>query len=81
MSILLIKNLKIGDGMVIISRKNKGKFDVLLTEVNGKKFEGHTSKCVLKTMKVVAKNGVVVLDNLEALADYLNKVQVEKKTI
>jgi hypothetical protein len=32
-------------------------------------------------MKVVAKNGVVVLDNLEALANYLNTVQVQKKTV
>jgi len=53
----------------------------VLMEANGKKFEGHPLKCALKTMKLVAKNGVVVLDSLEALADYLNKVQVEKKTI
>lgn len=52
----------------------------VLMEANGKKFEGHMAKCVLKTMKVVAKNGVVVLDNLEALAQYLNNVQVKKQT-
>jgi len=52
----------------------------VLTEANGKKFEGHTLKCVLKTMKVVAKNGVVVFDNLEALANFLNNVQIVKKT-
>ena len=52
----------------------------VLEEANGKKFEGHMAKCVLKTMKVVAKNGVVVLDNLEALANYLNNVEVKKHT-
>lgn len=52
----------------------------VLTEANGKKFEGHMLKCVLKTMKLVAKNGVVVFDNLEALANFLNNVQIVKKT-
>ena len=52
----------------------------VLTEANGKKFEGHTLKCVLKTMKLIAKNGVVVLDNLEALANFLNNVKIVKKT-
>lgn len=51
----------------------------VLMEANGKKFEGHTLKCVLKTMKVVAKNGVVVFDNLEALANYLNSVKKLQK--
>ena len=53
----------------------------VLTEANGKKFEGHTLKCVLKTMKVVAKNGVMVFDNLESLSQYLNSVQIKKKTL
>ena len=44
----------------------------VLTEANGKKFEGHTLKCVLKTMKLVANNGVVVTSSLEELATYLN---------
>jgi hypothetical protein len=53
----------------------------VLMEANGKKFEGHMAKCVLKTMKVVAKNGVMVFDNLESLSQYLNSVQIKKKTL
>ena len=51
----------------------------VLESANGKSFEGHTKKCVLKTMKLVAKNGVVVFDNLEDLAKYLNTVEITKK--
>ena len=51
----------------------------VLTEANGKKFEGHNSKCVLKTMKLVAKNGVVVVESLEELAAYLNKLAVKNQ--
>ena len=50
----------------------------VLTEANGKKFEGHSLKCVLKTMKLVAKNGVVVLDSLDDLATYLNNYAVKE---
>ena len=50
----------------------------VLESVNGKTFEGHTKKCVLKTMKLVAKNGVVVFDNLEDLANYLNQLNKNK---
>ncbi len=52
----------------------------VLMEANGKKFEGHMAKCVFKTMKVVSKNGVVILDNLQDLAAFLNNVQIKKKT-
>ena len=51
----------------------------VLESANGKTFDGHTKKCVLKTMKLVAENGVVVLDNLEALAAYLNIYEKPKK--
>ena len=44
----------------------------ILTEANGKKFEGHSLKCALKTAKLVAKNGVFVTDNLDQLATFLN---------
>ena len=53
----------------------------VLMEANGKKFEGHMAKCVLKTMKVVAKNGVQVFDNLESLSNYLNNIKITKKTL
>lgn len=53
----------------------------VLTEAGGKKFEGHMLKCALKTMKLVAKNGVVVVDSLEALAEYLNTVELQIKPI
>ena len=51
----------------------------VLTEANGKKFEGHNLKCVLKTMKLVAKNGVVVVESLEDLAKYLNTYTTKKQ--
>ena len=51
----------------------------VLFEANDKKFEGHTLKCVLKTMKLVAKNGVVVVDNLDDLANPLNQYANKKK--
>ena len=44
----------------------------ILSEANGKKFEGHVLKCALKTMKLVASNGAYVTDNLDDLAAYLN---------
>ena len=47
----------------------------VLTEANGKKFEGHMLKCALKTAKLVASNGVFVTDNLDQLAAYLNTYQ------
>ena len=52
----------------------------VLQEANGKKFEGHTLKCVLKTMKLVSANGVVVVDSLEKLAEYLNTYANSKST-
>ena len=47
----------------------------VLTEANGKKFEGHMLKCALKTAKLVAKNGVHVVGSLEELASYLNQYE------
>ena len=44
----------------------------VLTEANGTKFEGHMLKCVLKTMKLVAQNGVFVASSLDEVATYLN---------
>ena len=52
----------------------------VLQEANGKKFEGHNLKCVLKTMKLVSANGVVVVDSLENLAEYLNTYANNKTT-
>ena len=52
-----------------------------LEEANGKAFVGHTKKCVLKTMKLVAQNGVKVFDNLDDLALYLNNLEVSKRLI
>ena len=49
----------------------------VLTEANGKSFDGHTLKCVLKTAKLVANNGVYVANDLEELALYINTYQVE----
>lgn len=51
----------------------------VLQEANGKKFEGHELKCVLKTMKLVAANGVTVVDSLEKLAEYLNVLEKENE--
>ena len=45
----------------------------VLTEANGKKFEGHNLKCVLKTMKLVSSNGVFVTDSLEKVAAHINQ--------
>ena len=50
----------------------------ILTEANGKKFEGHMLKCALKTAKLVASNGVFVTDNLENLAAFLNSFEVKE---
>jgi len=50
----------------------------VLTEANGKEFTGHNLKCVLKTMKLVSKNGVVVVESLEDLANYLNNYTNKK---
>ena len=44
----------------------------VLEEANGQRFEGHTLKCALKTMKLVAENGAKVFTSLEDLATYLN---------
>ncbi len=52
----------------------------VLTEANGKKFEGHELKCALKTMKLVAANGVFVTDSLEEVAKYLNSYGIGEKT-
>ena len=51
----------------------------LLTEANGKKFEGHMLKCALKTVKLVAKNGVFVAQDLDQLAHFLNHYQPDSK--
>ena len=53
----------------------------VLESANGKSFEGHTKKCVLKTAKLVAQNGVVVFRSLEELATYLNQLRKGEKTI
>lgn len=42
---------------------------------NGKSFERHTKKCVLNTMKLVAQNGVLVFNDLDSLAMYLNSLE------
>lgn len=47
----------------------------VLESANGTSFEGHNKKCALKTMKLVAKNGVPTFDNLDDLAVYLNNYQ------
>ena len=52
----------------------------VLTEANGKKFEGHNLKCVLKTIKLVAKNGVFVTDSLDKLAEHINAYSKGEKT-
>ena len=52
----------------------------VLMEANGKQFEGHNKKCVLKTMKLVAENGVFIADNLNDLALYLNNQKKDIKT-
>ena len=52
----------------------------VLENANGQAFEGHTKKCVLKTMKLIAQNGVKVFDNLDDLAQCLNSTKKEKTT-
>ena len=52
----------------------------VLTEANGKKFEGHNLKCVLKTMKLVKNNGAFVTDSLDKLAEYVNSYSLGEKT-
>ena len=52
----------------------------VLEHANGKSFEGHIKKCVLKTMKLVTENGVVTFDNLIDLAAYLNSYKLERDT-
>jgi len=51
----------------------------VLTKANGKEFTGHNLKCVLKTMKLVSNNGVVVVESLEDLAKYLNNYAKKKE--
>lgn len=51
----------------------------VLESANGVSFEGHTRKCALKTMKLVAENGVPTFDNLDDLATYLNGYQKEEE--
>ena len=50
----------------------------LLESANGKEFEGHMKKCALKTAKLVANNGVVVLTSLDQVATYLNSLTKNK---
>lgn len=51
----------------------------VLDSANGKEFEGHVKKCALKTMKLVAKNGVKVFDNLDDVALFLNTYEKSKE--
>ena len=44
----------------------------VLTEANGKKYSEHEEKCALKTAKLVASNGVIIVDSLEKGAQVLN---------
>ena len=54
----------------------------ILTEANGKKFEGHMLKCALKTAKLVAGNGVFVAENLDEVANHLNGyAKIASKTL
>ena len=52
----------------------------VLDEANGTSFDGHTKKCVLKTSKLVAQNGVPTFTNLDDLAVYLNSYQKTTNT-
>lgn len=45
----------------------------ILENVNGKTFEEHIKKCVIKTMQLVEDNGAKVFDNLDDVATYLNE--------
>jgi len=47
----------------------------VLEKANGKTFDEHIKKCVLKTIELVKENGVKVFDNLETLAIFLNTYQ------
>lgn len=47
----------------------------LLTEANGKSFEGHMKKCAVKTATLAAENGANVVTSLEELANYLNSLE------
>lgn len=49
----------------------------LLMEANGKQFEGHAKKCALKTAKLAALNGALVLTSLDSLATYLNEISIK----
>lgn len=51
---------------------------LVLMEAGGKRFEGHTKKCVEKTMQLVEENGATVVRSLEELAEYLNSYQSKK---
>ena len=50
----------------------------VLVEANGKSFDKHNLKCVKKTAKLVAANGVVVLDSLDQVAAFLNGYQKQE---
>lgn len=45
----------------------------VLEKANGKTYEEHIKKCVIKTMQLVKDNGVKVFDNLNELSTYLNE--------
>ncbi len=45
----------------------------VLEKANGKTYEEHIKKCVIKTMQLVKDNGVKVFDNLNDLSTYLNE--------
>ena len=45
----------------------------VLEKANGKTYEEHIKKCVIKTMQLVKDNGVKVFDNLNDLSNYLNE--------
>lgn len=47
----------------------------VLEKANGKTFDEHIKKCVLKTIELVKENGVKVFDNLETLANFFNTYQ------
>ena len=53
----------------------------ILSEANGKKFTKHEEKCALKTAKLVAQNGVTVLESLDQVAEFLNsRVNSKQRT-
>ena len=51
----------------------------VLFDANGKAFEGHMRKCVVKTAELVADNNVPVFTNLEDVATYLNSYEKEEE--